>query len=266
MKKYLVLLLMTVSLFVVPFTVKAGTVNVLGDDYETKNLKETLEAEDMKLSANYSENSDQITIYLFRGQGCSFCRAFLTFINSIVGEYGKYFKLVSFEVWNNEDNYYLFNRTALFLDKEPAQGVPYIVIGDKVFPGYADTYNDGIKEAIQKLYDTPKASRYDVFAEAKKGGFPTIDEAKAELEKLYGSNPEGGSGSAEEYSTTSNSKGGSVSELRIILFTLGFVVVGTAAVIIFDNYKFNKIEEKLSGVSSKLEKPEKAEAKTKKKK
>ena len=259
MKKYLVLLLMTVSLFVIPFTVKAGTTNVLGDDYETKNLKETLDAEEMTLSANYSENSDQITIYLFRGQGCSFCRAFLTFINSIVGEYGKYFKMVSFEVWNNEQNYYLFNRTALFLDEKLADGVPYIIIGKKVFPGYADTYDEDIKKAIKELYDTPKASRYDVFAEAKKGNFPTIDEAKAELEKLYGSSSEEGSG--EGYSTTSSS-GSSVSELRIILFTLGFVVVGTAAIIIFDNYKFKKLEEKLA-TKEKVEKPE---TKSKKKK
>ena len=35
---------------------------------------------------------------------------------------------------------------------QKAEGVPYIVIGDKVFAGYAESYNDEIKEAI-KIYE-----------------------------------------------------------------------------------------------------------------
>ena len=134
------------------------------DDYETKNLKETLESENMTISdAKYVEADDQITIYLFRGQGCGYCRSFLTFLNSITPEYGKYFKLVSFETWYNQENNDLLAAIGSFLG-QPAEGVPYIVIGDQVFPGYAESYNDGIKNAISTLYDTKKEERYDVFA------------------------------------------------------------------------------------------------------
>ena len=42
-----------------------------------------------------------------------------------------------------------------------AGGVPYIIIGDNVFPGYAETYDDSIKDAIKKLYDSE--DRFDVF-------------------------------------------------------------------------------------------------------
>ena len=43
------------------------------------------------------------------------------------------------------------------------KGVPYIIIGDQVFPGYANTYDDGLKQAIKSLYETKKEDRYDVF-------------------------------------------------------------------------------------------------------
>ena len=53
-------------------------------DYETMNFKDTLESESMTLeNAEYKETDDQITIYLFRGLGCGFCRSFLTYLNSI---------------------------------------------------------------------------------------------------------------------------------------------------------------------------------------
>lgn len=130
-------------------------------NYKTMDFKETLTDEEMTLkNANYSETDDQITIYLFRGKGCGYCRSFLTFLNGISEEYGKYFKVKSFESWYDENNSKLMQTIAGFLGQE-AGGVPYIIIGDKVFPGYADTYNDGIKEAITSLYDSQ--DRYDVF-------------------------------------------------------------------------------------------------------
>jgi hypothetical protein len=137
-------------------------------NYETMGLKETLESEDMKISYDkYVETDDQVTIYLFRGLGCGYCRNFLTFLNSITEEYGKYFKLVSFECWNNSDNSELLGAISSFLG-EPAEGVPYLVIGDQVFPGFTESYGDSIKKAISTLYDTKKEDRYDVIEEYNK--------------------------------------------------------------------------------------------------
>ena len=79
MKKKLILLLLVVSLL--PFKVFAKS---LVDDYNTMNFKETLEAEGFTLeNKDYKETDDQAIIYMFRGQGCTYCRAFLTFLNSI---------------------------------------------------------------------------------------------------------------------------------------------------------------------------------------
>ena len=44
---------------------------------------------------------------------------------------------------------------------EEAGGVPYIVIGDKVFAGYSENYDEDIKNKIDELYNTKKSKRYD---------------------------------------------------------------------------------------------------------
>lgn len=132
--------------------------------YNTKDLVDTLEEEAIeKEFSDYEESKDKINIYMFRGTGCGYCKKFLNFLNSITDEYGKYFNLVSFEVWQDSDNQELMTEVANVMGQE-ATGVPYIVIGDKVFPGYAEEYDEPIKEAIVNLYETKKEDRYDVIS------------------------------------------------------------------------------------------------------
>ncbi len=160
MKKIFLTIALLVT-FLVPSFANAAT-----KEYKTMNLDEALTQEDITHDfSNYKENDKQATIYLFRGYGCGFCHRFLEFLNSIVGEYGKYFKVVSYEVWYDSDNQELMQNVSTFLG-QPAQGVPYIIIGDKVFGGYSDKYDDQIKSAIKELYESD--NRYDVFEEMKK--------------------------------------------------------------------------------------------------
>ena len=157
MKKILIILMM--GLVVLPFSVKADE-----KTYNTLNFDQTLSEEEIEHDfSNYKETDDQITIYMFRGKGCGYCRKFLTFLNSIVDDYGKYFKLESYEVWatENKDNADLMQNVATFMN-ERADGVPFIIIGDKVFSGYTESYDDDIKSAIKELYETKKDKRYDV--------------------------------------------------------------------------------------------------------
>ena len=88
-------------------------------------------------------------------------------MNSITSEYGKYFNMVTYEVWNDSANAQLMEEVSNYLDN-PAGGVPYIIIGDKVFAGYSTEYDESIKDAITTLYKTKKKARYDVFTEMKK--------------------------------------------------------------------------------------------------
>ena len=154
------------------FAVSADDEEVNVKKYETQGLTEILKEEEIELSvADYKETDDQVTIYLFRGSGCGYCHNFLEFANSILEEYGTKFKVVGFEVWGNQDNSTLLQKVSAFLGSE-AGGVPYIIIGDQVFPGYASDYDDGIKAAIDELYNSEE--RYDVFEEYNKA----IKEAK----------------------------------------------------------------------------------------
>lgn len=164
MKK--VLLVILLALTMMPIYVSAADKKVVKEDYRSMNLKEVLAEEKIEPKfKNYEETEDQITIYLFRGTGCTYCKSFLNFLNSITDEYGKYFKLEAYEVWADSKNSKLMEAVAEFLD-EPVQGVPFIVIGDTVFPGYAEEFDTGIKTAIKQLYESE--NRYDVFEEMGK--------------------------------------------------------------------------------------------------
>ena len=141
-KKIAIIVLMLLSIII---PVKAFA----KEQYKTLNLEETLAEEGIeKKFSNYKETDDQITIYMFRGKGCAYCKKFLEFLNGITEEYGKYFKLVSFESWYNDENSNLLTDISTFMG-EPASGVPYIIIGDKVFGGYTDSYDESIKAAIK---------------------------------------------------------------------------------------------------------------------
>ena len=208
MKKNIKIFLLLIGLLFLPFTAFAAE-----KKYNTLDLKKTLAEEEIEEAfKNYKPNDDAITIYLFRGKGCGYCRAFLTFLNSITDEYGKYFKLESYEVWNDSANATLMQEVSEYLN-QPAGGVPYIVIGDKVFAGYAETYDEGIKEAITTLYKTKKNKRYDVFSEMKK-------------------NP-------------NKSSSTSVNTDSVILWNLAFVFIATIVVISYMNIKFKELDNKL---------------------
>ena len=161
MKKLLGIVIALVLLVMPVFTFAAETIDI--SQYKSEGLTDVLSEERIDRDfKDYKEGSNKVNIYMFRGSGCGYCHAFLIFLNSITEEYGKYFNLVAFETWNNSDNNDLLTTISTYLG-EAATGVPYIIIGDQVFPGYSSTYDDGIKAAITKLYNAKPEDRYDVF-------------------------------------------------------------------------------------------------------
>ena len=175
-KQFKLFLILIVGLFFLPSIARAVS-------YNTLDFKEALADEEIEEAfTNYAPDKNAITIYLFRGKGCGYCRAYLTFMNSIADEYGKYFKMETYEVWNDSANATLMDEVSNYLD-QPAGGVPYIIIGDKVFAGYASEYDESIKEAITTLYNTKKKDRYDIFAEMKKHPKKTAADS-SEIDKI----------------------------------------------------------------------------------
>lgn len=188
-------------------------------EYKTLDLKEALAKEEIEVQfdeSKYKDDDKKITIYLFRGDGCGYCRAFLTFLNSITDEYGKYFELESYQIFNDTKNSSLMTKVGNFMG-DNVTGVPYIIIGDKTFPGYADTYDENIKTAIKDLYNSKE--RYDVFEEMEK---------------------------AQEPAT--------VDILPIILYNAAFTVISTGTILIIMNNKVKHLEEKLENINSKKKK------------
>lgn len=132
--------------------------SVFAEEYKFSNLKETLAEENITADlSDYKETEDQAIIYMFRGKGCSYCRSFLNFLNSIVKEYGTYFRLVSYEVWYEKENNTLMQEVASTLSKT-VEGVPFIVIGDKIFDGYGASYDESIKSAIKEEYNNKNSN------------------------------------------------------------------------------------------------------------
>ena len=205
MKKLILVFILVLGL-ALPLSAKAAT--------KSLNLKEALQEEQIELSdafETYKETDDQAIIYLFRGNGCGYCRAFLTFLNNIVGEYGKYFKVISYEVWYDQENNALLESVSKYLEN-PAQGVPYIVIGDKVFAGYAESYDNDIKSTIKALYDTNVSNRYDVMKEMEENPNKTDRSTIKEITKV------------------------------VVISTIIAVVIIVCANILFVNYKFNELK------------------------
>ena len=208
MKKKLLILLLVVALLPIKTFAKS-----IIDDYNTTNLKETVEAEGLELlNKDYKEDDKQAVIYLFRGQGCSHCHEFVEFLNSISGEYGKYFRLVSFEVWQDANNSEFLNKIATFNGSNPNNiGVPYFIIGDKVFSqGYGSSMAEEVINAIMKQYNNPK---YDVM---------------------------------EEYEKSLDSNTNSGSTFAIIFWNAFFLVAATVAIIVVNNKNTQKVLNAMS--------------------
>ena len=136
-------------------------------------------------------------------------------------ELGKYFKIVSYEVWNNEANASLLTEVSNYLGK-PADGVPYIIIGDQVFSGFTEeAYGQKVKDAIAELYNTSKSERYDVFEQMQ-------------------INPTNSNTSKETTAETKNS-----SNRVSLLLNLLFIVLATAGIMVYNGINFKKLADKI---------------------
>ena len=78
-------------------------------------------------------DKEPVKVYVFRGETCSYCKAALEWFNSIKEEYGDYFELVTYEVWNNSENAELMQKVASHMG-DTANCVPYIIVGKYTYP------------------------------------------------------------------------------------------------------------------------------------
>lgn len=102
-----------------------------------------------------------VNVYFFHGDGCPHCAEAEEWFESIKGEYGSYFNVVAYEVWNNADNQELMENVANYLN-EKVGGVPFIIVGGKTFNGFNQEIGTEILDAIKSEYELDVSKRTDV--------------------------------------------------------------------------------------------------------
>ena len=148
MKKIKLFLAIIMCLFAMPLA-------VLADEGSDDNVEVTSGETEVQ------EEDNRVKIYFFRGEGCPHCADAEEFFNSIEEEYGQYYKILDYETWYNSDNAALLQKVGEARNEE-ISGVHYILIGDKSWSGYDDSFADDIKDTIKSEYEKAVADRYDI--------------------------------------------------------------------------------------------------------
>ena len=153
MKKFMYLVLIFAAFLILPFAVYAEDDEV--EDAQVEEVSEEVSEE------TTGDDSKEVNVYFFRGQGCSHCAEAEEWFKSIEEEYGSYFKVVDYETWYNEDNAKLMQEVA-DARGEKAEGVPYIIIGDQSWNGFSQSYAEDMINQIKTVYAQDVSERYDI--------------------------------------------------------------------------------------------------------
>lgn len=157
MKKFSYLVVLLIALFVFPF-------GVLAEETTDTTTEEPVE-----------EVSKEVPIYFFFGDGCSYCAAAEAWFKEIEEEYGSKFEIRDYETWYSQENADLMQKVAEARN-ETADGVPYIIIGDQSWNGFADEYKSEILDKIETVYEQDVNSRYDIMQLVETGSTNEEDE------------------------------------------------------------------------------------------
>ena len=107
------------------------------------------------------EESKEVKVYFFRGEGCPHCEEAEEWFKTIEEEYGSYFEVVDYETWYNQENAELMQRVAKARGEE-VTGVPYIIVGNQSWKGFTQEYAPEIIAKIQSEFETNVDERYDI--------------------------------------------------------------------------------------------------------
>ena len=125
---------------------------------ESENTKEETPTEINLENVTYDKN--KVNIYFFWGSTCPHCKAEFAFFDEIKEEYGDYYNLYTYEVWENPDNEKIMNEFADALNEE-VTGVPYTVIGDVSFTGFGESSKEKFIETIKNKHQNSSDVYFD---------------------------------------------------------------------------------------------------------
>lgn len=122
---------------------------------EENNKKPVIEKDEPTISNSTTLDktiNGKVVIYFFRGEGCPHCTEAEAWFESIKEEYGKMFIIKDYETWYNTENESFMKKVAESRD-EKVIGVPYIIIGNKSWNGFTESYEDEMLSEIKRVYE-----------------------------------------------------------------------------------------------------------------
>ena len=159
-------ILSTVAVIVMPLMNKnssdksaESSLNKSTESTQTENTNQSTSKQSQGTEFAFNHESDidlgsnKSNIYIFWGDGCPHCKALAKFISKLPAETKDKVNVYSFEVWSDKDNKAFMKKFGKYLG-EDVSGVPFMVIGDKIFDGYSsgDTKTDQqILDAINTI-------------------------------------------------------------------------------------------------------------------
>lgn len=99
---------------------------------------------------------NKVTVYIFRGNTCGHCEEAITYLNEHKHDINEDIEIVTYEVFDNENNYKLQKAVSekLELTEKQMGSVPLIVIGDEYILGFGSTtYNQIMRTAESYIED-----------------------------------------------------------------------------------------------------------------
>ena len=152
--------------------------NIIDKDYYTKDEDddwkdiESTNSDSAKKTtdSNYSFDNkydkaideDKVVVYIFHGDGCPHCTELFEALDKLDNNIKNKFVVRKFETWYNEANSDLMNKVAKSRKEEGDLGVPYIIIGNKSWNGYTESYKEEMIKTIESEYEKPASDRYDI--------------------------------------------------------------------------------------------------------
>ena len=135
----------------------------------SKNAQANIEFSKMT-EKDIKSSKDRVNVYVFWGDGCPHCKHLAQFFDSNKSKLKDKMNLYAFEVWKNSTNLKFMKDFGKFLGETP-QGVPYMIIGNKTFSGFAESdekTKDEIINLIKQGYqNSSKIDKYQEYKAAK---------------------------------------------------------------------------------------------------
>ena len=103
------------------------------------------------LPFNVFAKNNEVTLYLFHGDGCPHCQDEMEYLKTIEKKYD-YLKIEKYEVWYDEENSELLKKVQDVYEIS-SKGVPTNIIGNTVITGFSLSTGSKLERAIEYYHD-----------------------------------------------------------------------------------------------------------------